>query len=356
MSKIACPQIADYQIPIHYLLRHITNSELIDCPPITNKTIELGNSLSPEFVCTPFKFTLGCMIESIYLGADTLIQMGGGCRYGYYSELQEQIIKDLGHEVKVYNLITAGKANIKRIYNIFKEINPKLNILKSLYYITITINMIKCMDKIDDFIRKNIGFEINKNSFINLKKQMLQDFDKTKSNINLFITYKKYQRKFKKLPINKSKDCLKIGIIGELYTVMEPFSNYFIEYELAKFNIEVKRFTNVNYLLFNKKRVTKKALKNNSFVKNKLTADASNNIYWAEYLCDHNYDGIIHIKSSFCTPEIGIIPILNKISNIKNVPIMFFSFDANTSEVGIKTRLEAFNDMIEMRKKNVFRN
>jgi len=350
MSKIACPRIADYHIPIYYLLEHITNTKLIKTPNITNKTIEIGSSLSPEFVCTPFKYTLGSMIEAINLGADTLIQMGGGCRYGYYSELQEKILKDLGYDVKLYNLITAGKTSIKRIYKIFKKINPKLSIIKSLYYITITIKMIKYMDKIDDFIRKNIGFEADKNSFINLKKQMLNDFSKTKSHFHLFINYQKYLKKFKKLPINKPNNCLKIGVIGELYTVMEPFSNYFIEYELAKFNIEITRFTNVNYLLFTKKRETKKALKKSQFVKNKLTADASNNIYWAECLCKQNFDGIIHIKSAFCTPEIGIIPILNKIANCYNIPIMYMSFDANTSEVGIKTRLEAFNDMIEMRR------
>ena len=62
------------------------------------------------------------------------------------------------------------------------------------------------------------------------------------------------------------------------------------------------------------------------------------------------YDGIIHIKSSFCTPEIAVMPIINKVAKSKNVPIIFFSFDSNTSEVGIKTRLEAFYDMIEMRR------
>ena len=62
-------------------------------------------------------------------------------------------------------------------------------------------------------------------------------------------------------------------------------------------------------------------------------------------------DGIIHIKSSFCTPEIGSMSIINKICHEYDVPVMFFSFDANTSRVGLQTRLEAFNDMIKIRKK-----
>ena len=43
--------------------------------------------------------------------------------------------------------------------------------------------------------------------------------------------------------------------------------------------------------------------------------------------------------------------IINKVCGDYNVPVLFFSFDSNTSRVGLQTRLEAFNDMIEMRKK-----
>ena len=120
---------------------------------------------------------------------------------------------------------------------------------------------------------------------------------------------------------------------------------------LAAFNIEVKRFTNVNYLLFEKHKKIKKYLKNTKYIKYKMGSDAADNIARTKYLCENNYDGIIHIKSSFCTPEIGSMSIINKICHEYDVPVMFFSFDANTSRVGLQTRLEAFNDMIEMRKK-----
>ena len=98
------------------------------------------------------------------------------------------------------------------------------------------------------------------------------------------------------------------------------------------------------------KQENKKALKKSKqYMKYKMGADASSNIYWTKYLCDKKYDGIIHIKSSFCTPEITAMPIINKIAKSKNIPIIFFSFDSNTSEVGIKTRLEAFFDMLKMK-------
>ena len=82
----------------------------------------------------------------------------------------------------------------------------------------------------------------------------------------------------------------------------------------------------------------------------RLGADAHDNIYRAKLLCENGYDGIIHIKSSFCTPEIGAMPIINKVCKEYNVPIIYFSFDSNTSMVGIETRVEAFIDMLNMKK------
>ena len=213
--------------------------------------------------------------------------------------------------------------------------------------------MLKYMDKMDEYIRSNIGFEEKKGTFEKTKKEILNNFMKVNSLFELYKTYREGLKKLKQIKINKPKNCLKVGIIGELYTVMEPFSNYFIERELASFNIEIKRFMNVEYLLFKKGKKIKQYLrKNKEYVKYQMGADAMDNICNAKWVCKHNYDGIIHIKSSFCTPEIGAMPIINKVCKEYNVPVIFFSFNANTSETGIKTRLEAFYDMIEMRNKN----
>ena len=352
MTKIAFPQMGDYHVPASFLLTHIfPNITVIKAPKITTKTIELGVKSSPEFICTPFKYTLGTMIECLEKGADTLIQMGGGCRYGYYAELQEKILKDLGYNCKVINLVTQGKTNFKRINSLLKEINPKYSKIKTIYYSFITLKMVKYMDIIDDYIRENIGFETQKGSFENLKNEMLISFSHIRNYRELYKTYKRYLKKFHNLKVYKPDNRLKIGIIGELYTIMEPFSNYFLEKQLAKYHIEIKRFTNVHYLLFEKARKYKSYLKYASeYFNYSLGADASDNIARCKYLCENNYDGIIHIKSSFCTPEIGAMPIINKIADYYQKPVLFFSFDAATSETGVITRLEAFYDMLEMRK------
>lgn len=351
MYKVSFPQMGDYYVPASFLISHILNCEVITPPRITGRTIEIGTKYSPEFVCTPFKYTLGTMIECLDKGSNVLIQMGGGCRYGYYFELQEKILKDLGYDFMMIDFVTEGKTRIGRINKCLKKIDSKYSKVKAIYYAFITFKMIKYMDTIDNYIRENVGFEVVKGSFEKLKDQMLIEFSKVESYHELKVLYRNYFKRFKELKIYKPDDRIRVGIIGELYTIMEPFSNYFLEKELAKNKIEIKRFTNTYYLLFQKARRMKKFLKKNKYVKYSCGADASDNVANTEYLCKKGYDGIIHIKSSFCMPEIGIMPVINKVADEYGVPVIFFSFDSMTSETGIKTRLEAFYDMLKERKR-----
>jgi len=124
-------------------------------------------------------------------------------------------------------------------------------------------------------------------------------------------------------------------------------SNKKKEKELAKMKIQVKRFTNVTYLLYEKKLEKKKLLSEiTKYCRYTIGADGMDNVWRSKYLSENCYDGIIHIKPFGCTPEIGAMPIIQKVCNDYHMPIIFFSFDSATSDTGIKTRLEAFYDML----------
>ena len=350
---ISFPHLGNYYHPVKYLLEKITNLEVMVCPPITKKTKELGQKYSPSDVCIPFKYNLGNFIEALDNGATILCQAGGGCRYRYYAEVQEQILRDLGYEFTFITLVSKDKFHIKELYNKFKKLNKNLTFPKFIHSFIMTFFYIIYMDKIDVIIRKNIGFAIDKNDFLNLQDKMFTSFSNCNNVFTITRNYFKYKRKFKKIKVNKPKKRLKVGIIGELYTSMEHYSSYFLEEKLAAMNIEVKRYTDLSYLLFKKARFTKHMLRvSKKYCKYTLGADGLDNVYRTIKL-SKKYDGIIHTKPFGCTPEIGAIPIIEKVANEKKIPVIFFSFDANTSEEGINTRLEAFYDLIKYRKEKL---
>jgi predicted nucleotide-binding protein (sugar kinase/HSP70/actin superfamily) len=348
---ISFPHLGKYHIPVEYFLKHTLPYEIRTSPPITKKTLDLGTKYSPDFVCIPYKYNLGNFIEALDNGANVLIQAGGGCRYGYYAEVQQQILTDLGYDFEFYCLVNKDKVAFVNMYHVLKKIYNKLSIFKYIYYLLLGLQMINYMDKIDIYIRDNIGFEEEIGSFDNLLKKMLEEFKNIKGFIHLRQTYKKYNKLFRKIKTSKPRDCLKIGVIGELYTSMEPFSSYFIEKNLAKMKVQVTRFTDLTYLLITKRFQIKKLLKIcGKYCRYELGADGMDNIARAKMLIEKGYDGLIHIKPFGCTPEIGAIPILQRLSADYKIPIIYLTFDSHTSEEGIKTRLEAFYDMIKMRR------
>ena len=135
---------------------------------------------------------------------------------------------------------------------------------------------------------------------------------------------------------------------------MEPFSSSNIEIKLAKMGIEVHRFTTLTYLLFQKKFNIKRLLrKGKKYIKYHLGADATESVVLSYELAKKKYDGIVHIKSFGCTPELNAMSILEKISNDYDIPIIYFSFDSTDTTVAVDTRIEAFYDMLLQKREKI---
>ncbi|WP_420828390.1 2-hydroxyacyl-CoA dehydratase [Dehalobacterium formicoaceticum] len=349
--KVSFPQLGNYYVPLEVLFTEGLGVEYIIPPPITKRTLEIGSRYSPDSVCAPFKYTLGNFIETIEAGANTLVQAGGVCRLGYYGELDEQILRDLGYEVRFVNLAKAQISKPYTFYNYFKEINPDLSLNKIAQILPVALQMVQYIDEFEDYIRKNIGFEEEQGSFTSVHQDFLAELRQVRTKQELKKTYHKYGKYLKEIKVQIPQNPLRVGIVGEYYTIMEPFSNHYMEKELAQMGIVVDRWMNVtNSLLHRPQKKDKERIKH--YAKYNMGATSMFTIDKALEFAKKGYDGIIHVKSSGCTPEIDAMPVLQNISADYKIPVLYFSFDSQTSDIGIQTRLEAFYDMIMMRKEN----
>ena len=79
------------------------NIDVVVPPENSKRTITLGTKFSPESACLPLKLNLGNFIEAAEKGADTIAMTGGigPCRFGYYGEVERQILKDAGYPYDV---------------------------------------------------------------------------------------------------------------------------------------------------------------------------------------------------------------------------------------------------------------
>lgn len=212
-----------------------------------------------------------------------------GCRFGFYGELQEQILKDLGYDFQFINLMNS--TNVFSLYKTIKKLGSEILFVKFLYYLILLMQMLKMIDNFEFYIRENVGFEVIPNSFENLKQEFFSKLKKIKTIKELYKTYNIYDKKLKNVKIDKPEDALRIGIVGELYTLMEPYSNYYMEKELAKNKIVVSRYITVSYLLFKKRftdmHILKKAGK---YLKYLIGADGVESVSKSKELAKLGYD------------------------------------------------------------------
>ena len=142
------------------------------------------------------------------------------------------------------------------------------------------------------------------------------------------------------------------GIVGEFYTAMDAFSNLELEQRLADMRVEIHRWMNVtNQFLRYGGGQKNLRVKIRDLCQYDMGPTSTANIWYARECAERGFDGLIHIKSAACTPEIDVMPVLQNISADYQIPVLYLTYDAQTSDVGLMTRLEAFYDMIDMRKK-----
>ncbi len=346
---VACfPQWGNYSHAFKFLLERGFNVKYLTPPPITRQTLALGSKYSPDYVCAPFKYCLGCYIEALAQGANCLLQIFGACRLNYYGELAEQILRDLGYDFQFMNMAGIQWLSPKSIMENFKIVNPDVSLVKVAAALPTTLKMIEYIDIVEDYLRRNVGFEVNDGDFDRLYQQFSRDLDTVESRKQLKKIFKSYWQRFRQIPLNKPAKTFKVGMVGDYYTVQEPFSNYFMEKELAKMGMEVYRDMNLtNSSVHTKWRERHKVGK--KYAKYNIGATATFTVAEALQFAKQGFDGIIQVKSFGCTPEIDAMPILQNVANDYNIPILHFSFDSQTSEAGVKTRLEAFYDMVAAR-------
>jgi len=82
------------------------------------------------------------------------------------------------------------------------------------------------------------------------------------------------------------------------------------------------------------------------YLKYNLGAHGTESVARAHELIKSGFDGIITHKTVWLYAGGNAMSVLHNISKDYKIPIIYFSFDSQTSEAGIKTRIEAFHDML----------
>ena len=355
-KRVGFPRMDHYNVILKYVLETGLDCEYVMAPPMTRRTLELGSKNSPDFVCAPFKYTLGSMLEMLQGegGVDTLLETGGVCRLGYYGELQKQILRDLGYRMEFINLADMGRHKLRGYYNVARQLNPKCSLHRAARALKDGLAAIRYLDEIEDRVRRDRGFEAQHGAMSAVFSQFLQDLSDARCRKDLDRAYAAAREGLDGVELHKPERPLRVGIVGEYYTVMDDFGNHNVERILGYMGqgVEIHRwmsFTHRNLEYDEKADLATIA----PYVRYSMGPTTSATLAAAVRCADAGFDGIVHVKSFGCTPEVDAMAVLQNISTDRKIPVLYLSYDSQTGDAGIQTRLEAFYDMIDMKRKKL---
>lgn len=310
-DKISYPSMGIYTKLLERLSDYL-GWEIIPPSFPTEATIEQGARYMNELMCLPAKVGLGQFIEACDRGATKLLMFDscGQCRLKCYWILQQRALRKLGYDATVYP-IRLGRATPGDIHRVDPSI-PSWKVCAT-------------------FIR------------------ILHD------------AYTLDQRQQHHLEENSQ---VKLGIVGEIYTMLEPAVNKRLIEKIEKMGALVHNSLPLSYFIF-------KGLYNRGWMKRRgmdrqawLAAREQAHKYFPKEIGGHGnesiihtiyyalkgFDGVIHMLPFPCMPESTVAPVLDDIHRDYSIPVMRLIFDVHSGEAGLDTRLEAFVDILKRKK------
>lgn len=357
--KVTYPHMGNLFLIANAFLKGL-GCEIVQAPFCSKKTMSLGTQYAPESACLPLKINLGNFLEAYERGADTLVMVGGigPCRIGYYSQVQRQILEDLGLQFKMI-VLEPPDAHFKEVWQkvVILKKNSWLNVIKGL---VLGWQKILYADELERLLSHLLPRVKNPHTLEKIYAQAITELD----HIDKFKTVKAIAEntmdKMRKLSQKSNLNVLKIGIVGEVYTVLEPFANLYIERKLGRMGVEVERsvylsqWINDHLLggLLNLKSLACYKDLAQPFLRHSVGGHGRETVGGVVDFARRGFDGVIQIGPLTCMPEIVAHSILPAVSEAHGIPVMTIYLDEQSGEAGLVTRLEAFVDMIRYRKES----
>lgn len=358
--KATFPHMGNTHIAIKSLLRDLGH-EVVAPPPCSKKTLEIGVRHSPEFVCLPMKLNLGNFVEALDLGADTIVMAGGWgpCRFGYYAQVERDILNELGYRFDMV-ILEAPDTQLKKLINEVKRLKADVTWKKLINAVQFAWYKVKAVDEAEALMHHWLPRVADKNRVESLYKKNLDRIDICQDRRCLEDIRRQFNTEFAGLPCEVDQEPLKIGLVGEIYTILEPFANYDIELHLGRLGAEVVRSLCLTQWVND--HLLGGVLKVGSchdvipyadpYLSYWVGGHGRETVAYTVKYARENIDGVIQVGPLTCMPEIVAQSILCKVQENEGIPVMSMYFDEHAGEAGIITRLEAFLDMIRWKKRS----
>jgi predicted nucleotide-binding protein (sugar kinase/HSP70/actin superfamily) len=359
MLKVTFPHMGNSYIPFRTLLGELGLEPVIP-PPITQKTISLGLTLAPEFVCFPLKVNLGNYIEAIEAGADLIFMAGGSgpCRFGYYGELQREILHEAGYPIDLL-VLESPDAQLKDLWGKLKRFLPRHRVADFIRAAYLAWLKAKALDDFDKLTNRIRPMEKWSGTLNQLQKKYYRALDEADLATDIKKVHRQGLAELRAVAVNPEIRPLRIMLVGEIYMVLEAQINFQIEQVLGEMGVAVTRtiyltewvyehlLLGLIYPHWNQKHY----LAAGPYLGNFVGGHGIETVAHTVSAGINNYHGVVQVAPFTCMPEIVAMQIIPVVTKDLDIPVLSLIIDEHAGEAGIHTRLEAFIDLLNYRRK-----
>jgi predicted nucleotide-binding protein (sugar kinase/HSP70/actin superfamily) len=356
--KVTFPRMGYLDIPLRSILQDL-GLTVVTPPPCTARTVALGTRHSPEFACYPFKLNIGNYLEAFAQGADTILMAGGSgpCRFGYYAQVQREILTDLGYQFEML-VLEPPRGQIDVLLRQLAKLTGHPDLRTVWRAFRLGWEKINALDALERKAMATRAYEMQRGAVTRLLAKAVKEVDAAASVLETRLARRRGEEAMAAMA-KKRRQALRIGIVGEIYTVLEPFANMRVAERLGEMGVEVERalflgdWIRTNLFLdalgLRRERPQVRAARPfvNHFVGGEGRESVGNTVLYSK----RGFDGVLQLGPLTCMPEIVAEGILPRVSRELGIPCMTLMFDEHAGEAGILTRLEAFVELMERRRR-----
>ena len=342
---------------LYYKLLRWLGHEVIVPPRPTQKTIKMGVKYAPEFACFPLKVIMGTYMEVYEMGADTIITSGGQgpCRAGFYGRVHQKILDSSNIDLDI--IIFDSPKDWRPFLRNVRKLQKGTSWLDFLLTIRAAYRLAHSLDRVEKFMHRQRAYtdtRIASQAWEDIKARYMKI--KTSKEIPAVERWAKERLQRLDFAYPHPSNRIKIGIIGEIYVVMEGSTNNDIETMLNELGCEVERSHYVSeyvdsHLVPWRFKDHKHILdKGTPYLEIKIGGHAKRSLGHVVDFKERGFDGVIHLKPFGCLPEIVAQSIMDKVSRELDMPVLSLSVDEQLARANVQTRIEAFLDLIRQKR------
>jgi predicted nucleotide-binding protein (sugar kinase/HSP70/actin superfamily) len=355
MSRVTYPHLGSLYITVEHFLRAL-GLEPVTPPFSSRRTLDLGVSHCPEMTCVPCKILFGNYYEGLELGADELVLFGGPdtCRLGYSTRPQAERLRDSGFRFTPHTLSLRGIASdIVRLARELADPSP-LELVETARTLLASLSLV---DEIEEQTLRLRPREQERGAATRLGAQALAAARACTGRTELQARHEAIVSPLRTAPRDDGRRVFRVALLGDVYTISEPFFNMNLEQRLGYLGVQVERWfwlskslrlpllERVEHPFQTRAREDKVGC----YLGRDVSGFALPSIRKAVSFVEEGIDGLIHLAPFNCTPEIVGASAVARLARDHDVPLLSLSFDEHSGEAGLVTRLEAYVDLLERR-------